>query len=280
MLAAVLGVLAVFAGQPAHGAEQTNLAAQQGAAAARPLIVAHRGLAKHAPENTLANFRACLELRLGIELDVRRTKDGHLVSVHDPSLDRTTDGKGKVGDFTLAELRKLDAGTRFDPAYQGERIATLDEIFALVARHAQGLIAVDLKEPGSEADLVKLAQTHGVLDRLLFIGLAINQPAVRRKLRQADAKSHTACLAEKPSDFAAALDAADADWVYVRYVPSAAEAAKVHAAGKRLFIAGPTVAGRETANWKQAASAGTDAILTDYPLELAEMLREGARGGR
>jgi glycerophosphoryl diester phosphodiesterase len=100
---------------------------------------------------------------------------------------------------------------------------------------------------------------------------------VRQKLRQADAKTHVACLAEKPTDFAAALEAKDADWVYVRYVPSAEEASKVHAAGKRLFIAGPTVAGREAANWKQAASAGIDGILTDYPLELAELLR-GERG--
>ena len=54
--------------------------------AADPLVVAHRGLLRHAPENTLANFRACLELRLGFEFDVARTKDGHLVCIHDDTL--------------------------------------------------------------------------------------------------------------------------------------------------------------------------------------------------
>jgi len=57
-----------------------------------PLIVAHRGLLHHAPENTLAYFRACLELRIGFEFDVERTKDGQLVCVHDDTVDRTTNG--------------------------------------------------------------------------------------------------------------------------------------------------------------------------------------------
>ena len=63
------------------------------AAEPRPLIVAHRGLLRHAPENTLANFRACLELRLGFEFDVQATKDGQLVCIHDGTVDRTTTGR-------------------------------------------------------------------------------------------------------------------------------------------------------------------------------------------
>ena len=70
------------------------------------LIVAHRGLLRHAPENTLANFRACLELRLGFEFDVSQTKDGHLVCIHDDTVDRTTNGTGKVADLTLEEIRR------------------------------------------------------------------------------------------------------------------------------------------------------------------------------
>ena len=69
----------------------------------RPSIVAHRGLLRHAPENTLANFAACLKLHLGFELDVRRSKDGHLVCVHDATVDRTTDGQGEVEEKTLAQ---------------------------------------------------------------------------------------------------------------------------------------------------------------------------------
>src|SRR5438270_2134907 len=97
------------------------------AAEPRPLIVAHRGLLRHAPENTMANFRACLELRLGFEFDVQRTKDGHLVVIHDAAVDRTTGGTGRVAELTLAEVRRLDAGGRFDPNFAGERVPTVEE---------------------------------------------------------------------------------------------------------------------------------------------------------
>src|SRR5262249_30389187 len=139
-----------------------------------PRLVAHRGLFRHAPENTLAAFAACLELRLGFELDVRRSKDGVLVVLHDATLNRATSGMGEVGAPTLAELKKLDAGRWFDPAFAGARIPTLDEVFALLKarRHADTLVAIDLKiDDGKvEADVVRLARKHGVLSRLLVIG--------------------------------------------------------------------------------------------------------------
>ena len=82
-------------------------------------IVGHRGLMNDAPENTLVSMRACLTLGVGIELDVRRSKDGVLIVLHDATLDRTTNGKGKAADFTLAELKKLDAGRKVRPTLQG-----------------------------------------------------------------------------------------------------------------------------------------------------------------
>src|SRR5262245_49120082 len=89
------------------------------ATAADPVLVGHRGLPTHAPEETLATFNACIDLRVGVELDVRRTRDGQLVCLHDATVDRTTDGKGKVADLSLRELRQLDAGKKFDPAFTG-----------------------------------------------------------------------------------------------------------------------------------------------------------------
>lgn len=243
--------------------------------AKRPAIFAHRGLAKHAPENTLANFRACLDLQLGIELDIRRAKDGTLVCLHDGTLDRTTNGQGKVGDFTLAELRKLDAGSRFDPSFKDERLPSMEEVCALVAKQprAGSLIAVDLKEASTEADVVKVAQQHGVLDRLVFIGLAITQAEVRQQLRKAAPKAHVARLVDEKHELAAALQDADADWIYIRHLPSREDVAKVRTAGKKLLISGPKVMALEPENWKQAAELGLDAILTDFPLELAASLR-------
>ena len=211
------------------------------------MVVGHRGLGmtRCAPENTLSNCRACLELRIGIELDVRRAKDGPLVVIHDATLDRTTNGKGKVADFTLAELKKLDAGSWLDAAFAGERIPTLEEVFALRAKHppTAGWIAVDLKEADTEEDVVKLAVKHGVLDRLVFIGLAIDDAKVRQRLRKTDARRTSPAWRPRQPGSTPHSDT-DADWVYVRYLPSRDDMARVHTAGKRVFrrrrIAGPS----------------------------------------
>ena len=89
------------------------LFAQDNQSDGQPLVIAHRGLLKHAPENTLANFRACLELRIGFEVDVRRSQDGMLVCVHDDTVDRTTSGRGAVSALSLAELKKLTGVSDF-----------------------------------------------------------------------------------------------------------------------------------------------------------------------
>lgn len=245
---------------------------------ARPcLVVAHRGLLLDAPENTLANFRACLDLRLGFELDVQRSRDGHLVCVHDTTVDRTTNGTGRVTDLTLKELKSLDAGSWFDVAFRDERIPALDEVFELLSHYEKFpvLIAVDFKgdDPDIERDVVALAEKHAVLDHLLMIGRTIQSPQVRKRLRQANPQTHVATVANNSGEFPAALKDPDSDWVYVRYVPSADEVLAVHAAGRRMFIAGATVAGLQRENWRVVAARGIDAILTDYSIELSRQIR-------
>jgi len=96
-------------------------------------LCAHRGAMDTHPENTLAAFREAI--RVGahmIELDAYLTKDKHLVVIHDASVDRTTDGKGKVSDLTLAEIKALDAGSWKSPEFKGERIPTLDEALEIM----------------------------------------------------------------------------------------------------------------------------------------------------
>ena len=100
-----------------------------------PGIIGHRGLLQAAPENTLAGFRGCLEMRVGFEFDVRRTKDGKLVCLHDETLDRTTNGKGRLRDLAFAEVRKLDAGNWFDPDFRDQRVPSVEEIRALMAEY-------------------------------------------------------------------------------------------------------------------------------------------------
>ncbi|MFT5326723.1 MAG: glycerophosphoryl diester phosphodiesterase [Planctomycetaceae bacterium] len=241
-----------------------------------PLIVAHRGLLRHAPENTLANFRACLELRLGFEFDVERTKDGHLVCIHDGTVDRTTNGTGKVSELTLAQLRELDAGRWFDPKFVGEKVPTVDEVLKLIAEYRQHdvLIAVDLKAANVGQDVVRLAEQHKVLNRLLFIGRTISDSELRKKIKEASPKALSAAVANSVFEFSTALSARNADWVYVRYLPTREAVEAVHRTKKRVFIAGATVSGNVTVNWRQAVEAGIDGILTDYPLELRTTLRQ------
>jgi glycerophosphoryl diester phosphodiesterase len=241
-----------------------------------PLVVAHRGLLRHAPENTLANFRACLELRFGFEFDVERTKDGQLVCIHDGTVDRTTNGTGKVSELTLAQMRELDAGSWFDPKFAGEKVPTIDEVLKLIAEYRQHdvLIAVDLKAANVGEDVVRLAEQHKVLDRLLFIGRTISEPELRKKIKEASPEAHTAAVANNAFEFSKALAARSADWVYVRYLPTKEEVEEVHRAKKRVFIAGSSVSGNVTGNWQQAVEAGIDGILTDYPLELRTTLRQ------
>ena len=111
-----------------------------------PLLVGHRGARAVAPENTLASFRRAWEDGAdAVEMDVRLTADGAVVVIHDETVDRTTDGHGAVVEMSLEEVRRLDAGSWFDPAYAGERIPTLEEVLAW----AQGKVAllIELKYP-------------------------------------------------------------------------------------------------------------------------------------
>jgi glycerophosphoryl diester phosphodiesterase len=96
-------------------------------------LVGHRGVAGHAPENTLASLRKAAEMGLQwVEFDVRLSRDGHLVLFHDEFLSRTTDGRGRLGEHDLAALKNLDAGSGFGFAFRGERIATLTEAVAVL----------------------------------------------------------------------------------------------------------------------------------------------------
>ncbi|PPR64855.1 MAG: Glycerophosphoryl diester phosphodiesterase [Alphaproteobacteria bacterium MarineAlpha4_Bin2] len=93
-----------------------------------PKIIGHRGLAGRAPENTLAAFRAASLMGLTwIEFDVMLSGDGNLVLIHDETVDRTTNGTGRVADLTVEQLKRLDAGSWFNPKFRRQRIPTIFE---------------------------------------------------------------------------------------------------------------------------------------------------------
>ncbi len=143
-----------------------------------PLVIAHRGDSAHRPENTLAAFAGALELGVSaIELDVQLTRDGHVVVIHDPSLDRTTSGRGDVRQMTLAEVRAVSAGypERFGSDWAGERVPTLGEVLALVRDRARAMIEVKTESVtadeagGVEALAVEEVRRAGMADKVALI---------------------------------------------------------------------------------------------------------------
>lgn len=246
-----------------------------GLPAAEPLVVAHRGLLLHAPENTLANFRACLDLRLGFEFDVERTKDGELICIHDATVDRTTNGTGKVSALTSEQIHQLDAGSWFDTRFAGERVPRVEEVIKLVAeyQHHNVLIAVDLKAESVAQEVARLGYRYNVLHRLVFIGRTISESKVRDEIQQISNKAQTAAVANTTEEFSSVLATPNANWVYFRYLPPREQVEAVHRAGKKAFIAGANVSGHVPANWRHATDVGIDGILTDFPLELQATLR-------
>jgi glycerophosphoryl diester phosphodiesterase len=119
-----------------------------------PLIIAHRGDSAHRPENTLASFASALEVGADIvELDVQLTKDGAVAVIHDPTVDRTTDGSGRVAELTLQQLRALSAGYpgQFGSKYAGERVPTLPEVLAFLKGRARVLIEIKREAVSDDA---------------------------------------------------------------------------------------------------------------------------------
>jgi glycerophosphoryl diester phosphodiesterase len=138
----------------------------------RTLNIAHRGASAAAPANTLAAFEKAIELGAdGIELDVQLSADGVPVVVHDATVDATTDGSGRVAEMTLAQLKQLDAGSWFDPAFASERIPTLKEVLETMGSRL--LLNIELKstspcDGGLEKAIVAQVRHHRLDERVFF----------------------------------------------------------------------------------------------------------------
>jgi len=131
-----------------------------------PAVIAHRGANRRAPENTLEAFRLALELGAhAIELDVMLSRDRVPVVIHDTRLERTTDGTGQVQDRAWAELRELDAGSKFSAAFRGTRIPQLQNVLEEIGRRAW--INIELKNYATRGD--RLEQV--VVDLVVRMGL-------------------------------------------------------------------------------------------------------------
>lgn len=138
----------------------------------QPIIFAHRGASAHAPENTLAAFELALAQGAdGIELDVKLSADGHVVVIHDATVDRTTGDHGRVKALSLTDLRALEAGSFFAERFRGERIPTLEEVFETVGKRT--FINVELTNYNTPRDhlvesVCMLVKRFALQKRIMF----------------------------------------------------------------------------------------------------------------
>ncbi|MEK6752117.1 MAG: glycerophosphodiester phosphodiesterase family protein [Chloroflexota bacterium] len=137
-----------------------------------PILLAHRGDLAHAPENTLPSFTQAIQKGAdGVELDAKLTSDGHVIVIHDSTVDRTTNGKGKVASFSLDEIRKLDAGAWFDGKFAGTKVPLLEEVFETVGRDK--LINIELTNYSTPRDglakkVCELVRKHNNQKQIIF----------------------------------------------------------------------------------------------------------------
>jgi glycerophosphoryl diester phosphodiesterase len=138
----------------------------------RPTVFAHRGSSAHAPENTLAAFQLALTQGApALELDAMLSADRQIVVIHDDTVDRTSNGSGKVHQMPLAAIKELEAGSYFDPAFKGEKIPTLAEVFETVGRRI--FINIEIKNYASPLDglpssIASLVQKYNLAEYVLF----------------------------------------------------------------------------------------------------------------
>jgi len=138
----------------------------------RPLLLAHRGDLTNAPENTLPAFSQAIQKGAdGVELDAKLTVDGHVIVIHDPTVDRTTNGNGKVASYNLETIRKLDAGAWFDAKYAGTQVPLLGEVFEAVGRDR--MINIELTNYSTPRDgltqkVCELIKRHNNQSQIIF----------------------------------------------------------------------------------------------------------------
>lgn len=234
---------------------------------ALPRIVGHRGAAALAPENTLAGLRAAAAQGLTmVEVDVKLTADGASILMHDDTLERTSSGHGPVRDRTLAELRTLDAGAWFGPAFAGEPIPTLAECLATAVELGLALNLEIKPCPGREVETAERALAEALAlwpaDRPPPLVSSFEIASLHAARRVAPDWPRGYLIWERPDDWAAIADAVDAATINVNHeFETPATLAAYRATGRPVLAY--TV--NDPARAAELLALGVASIITDCP---------------
>lgn len=232
-------------------------------------VIAHRGEHNGIPENTIAAYQKAIDLGCDyVEIDLRKTKDGRFVSVHNETVDAYTEGEvtGKVNDFTLAELKELNIGKRVGPGWENERIPTFEEILQL----CKGRIGIylDLKEPDVKAQ-IDLIKSYGMeRDIIWYIPASYMEVILEVKnncnqcivMPDPGKEKNIIKVIEKAQPKVLATDIGELSASFVR---------TAHQNDVKVFTDDQKASIEE---WEQILQWGTDGIQTDQPEKLIELL--------
>lgn len=246
-------------------------------------VIAHRGFSGAAPENTLVALRMAMDLKADMaEIDVGLTKDGHVVLLHDETLDRTTDGSGLLSDVTLDEVRQLDAGSWFGSNYTEEPVPTLAEALDLV--RGKMLLNVEIKteavtdtaESGIVDKVLQLVQERNMLDEVVISSF---DPRALAHAKHLDAEVRTASLYNRelhegqgPLEVMAAVGSNGFNTSHRRITQQMVDACHRHQRPVAIYTV------NNEKKMRQMIEMGVDALFTDYPDRLQKVLEEMAAG--
>jgi len=215
------------------------------------LRIGHRGARAYEPENTMRSFRKALEIGVdAIEFDVRKTRDNHIIVIHDADVKRTTNGKGLVADLTLKEIKELSTE-------KGEKIPTLEEALELLDNKVK--ILIELKEQGLEEKVLSAVHSKKVEKNVIIASFL--EPALA-KTRELDKQIETGLIYVKhPNPIKAALELKANYLISLYRFTHTANVQKAHENGLKVIVW--TINTVEEA--AEFVKKGVDGIATDKP---------------
>jgi glycerophosphoryl diester phosphodiesterase len=228
------------------------------------LVIAHRGnTGKILPENTIAAFRECINTNINIiEIDLRISSDGHLVVIHDETLERMANIKSRVSDKSLAELKKLDAG-------KGETIPTYKEILKLILGTGIKLL-LDIKTDEPES-ISKIFEITSAFKASLEIIAGVRSLEHLRRIKQLDPNIRTLGFVHSIDDWQAYRDnGVDIIRLWPQWIKQDPDLVKkIHDTGKPVWS---TLNSPSASEYRYLLDKGVNGIITDYPLKLKELI--------
>ena len=214
-------------------------------------VVAHRGASGYEPENTVRAVKKAIEIGAdAVEVDVRLTKDGYPIIMHDDTVDRTTNGTGKVSELTLNEIRKLDAG-------KGEKVPLLEEVLDVVRNKA--LLVIEIKVPEAAIPSLELVEKKNMIDEVIFVSFSAESLEI---IKSRNPSAHIGLIYTKPSDSIVLAKRIGCE-VVLPFYRLATERAVAFAHRLKMLVIAWTVDDLKTA--KLLKRRGVDGIASNYP---------------